>query len=52
MNFSGRCGMISQNLAPMITPGTEPIQIGNTKLQFTVPNVRCPRDVKINKIAA
>ena len=36
----------------MRTPGTEPIQIGMTKLQSTVPKVRCPRDVNISKMAA
>ena len=51
-NRSERCGVILQSLAPTNTPGTVPSQIGKTRLQSTVPRLMCPREVKINKIAA
>ena len=44
--------MLWQSLAPTSTPDTVPNQIGNTRLQSTVPKLGCPSEVKNHKIAA
>ncbi len=40
--------MLWQSLAPTNTPGNVPNQIGNTRLQSTVPKLKCPSEVKNN----